>query len=500
MNAMTRRMTKAVLVVVMAAGLCPVADAEPRTHYDVDKAPWPCWRGPYGSGSAPSTGLELVDDLNKARPAWKSGDVIPPSSPPGGRQKSSIRTAFWSGGYTTPIVAEGRVFLVTWRPAGRKDWFYTEEDLKLSPRDNRNPAGKRSFGSDDLVLCLDAGTGKTLWKRVAGHGLLAKGYKQGVHQGICYYDGKVYAMGTSGLLYALDAATGEPVWEGRTSVFGLVEKRRKSGHSNPGGNRPVIDGSPAAIDGVVAISQGTVTAFDAKTGKQIWADADKKSLRTGSRTMLNFWQHQGRGYFYAAGRLWEAKTGRLCWEIQGAWDGVFSGDFLVAPLKTDEAKDGLVMACYRITPEAYELVWEVPGMGRLPPPTIHDGCVYAMFGEGAAGAKYNRGPTLCIDLLSGEVLAATETSVRAHVYTWGYVPMAADGRVFPNMNRPAMLNADPKDLRYFNGTGHGGENPAEFPPSEATGAAYAGGFLYVRGETKEDGGRIYCYDLRAKTE
>jgi len=80
------------LVLLPAAG---AVAAEPPTD-------WPCWRGPNGDGSAPDPGFKLVDDLAKAKLLWKSEEPIP---------SNAERIDSWRAGYSSPIFADGRVFL-----------------------------------------------------------------------------------------------------------------------------------------------------------------------------------------------------------------------------------------------------------------------------------------------------------------------------------------------------------------------------------------------------
>jgi hypothetical protein len=65
-------------------------------------AAWPCWRGPLGGGVAPDPGVKLVDDFTKAKLVWTSEDQIPYGYETRGG---------WQGGYSSPVVADGRVFL-----------------------------------------------------------------------------------------------------------------------------------------------------------------------------------------------------------------------------------------------------------------------------------------------------------------------------------------------------------------------------------------------------
>jgi hypothetical protein len=71
--------------------------------------------------------------------------------------------------------------------------------------------------ADDVVVCLDAATGTVVWKRVfARCGLNLNGFDASGAQPLltpCAADGVVYAMGTAGRVYAMEAETGDVLWE-----------------------------------------------------------------------------------------------------------------------------------------------------------------------------------------------------------------------------------------------------------------------------------------------
>jgi outer membrane protein assembly factor BamB len=508
-----KRMRTVAILFLVAAVAAPLGASQPsggatsgpatseRTHYeDVRRAPWPCWRGPYGNGTAPEAGVELVEDLAEARLVWQSEDRIPHSSPH--TETRGGTAGSWGAGYGSPIVAEGKVFLACWRPAGRADWTYTEADRTTHwLRRGRNPVLERTdAAADDVVFCIDAQVGTTLWKRVfPRRGILHAGYKQGCHQTPCYWDGKVYVPGSAGALYCLSAADGRTLWEAKVEPqFAALEACREAGKPMPGG-RPMVWGAPAAVDGVVAVSNGRANAFDAETGERRWTDAAPRSLATTGRLMPVVWQHEGAGYFIFGGRMFEARTGRLCWAVprepEASTAAAVSGDTLVLAYRAgggqknerDEwAENG--MSGFRISPEKAEPLWQLP----MPPPhgaqiqpvSIYKGHVYGEIRRHPDGTP---GPNLCcVELETGRIVAA----IPRGGFRGGYNPLVADGR-FLAMNGPlTMLAAEPSAFRILTERWDG-------PWSESTSLAYADGFLYFRGERGSDG-RLYCYDLRRR--
>ncbi len=129
-------------------------------------------------------------------------------------------------------VAEGRVFFgssVDGRvycrnlTTGREEWaFFTNGPIRLAPM---IADGKLFIGSDDgCAYCLDAGTGKLVWKLRAGPNdeeILARGrmisrwpVRTGVlvEEGIAYFGAGVFPHETV-YLYAVEAGSGKVLWK-----------------------------------------------------------------------------------------------------------------------------------------------------------------------------------------------------------------------------------------------------------------------------------------------
>ncbi|MCZ6855676.1 MAG: PQQ-binding-like beta-propeller repeat protein, partial [Gammaproteobacteria bacterium] len=117
-----------------------------------------------------------------------------------------------------------------------------------------------------IAYALDAASGEEIWRFdpdvPPGH---ARRSCCGViSRGLAVYQGRVYLATLDGRLLALDAATGNPVWE----VDTIVDHERNYS----------ITGAPRAAAGKIYIGnggaefgvRGYVTAYDAETGEQAW--------------------------------------------------------------------------------------------------------------------------------------------------------------------------------------------------------------------------------------
>ena len=156
------------------------------------------------------------------------------------------------------------------------------------------------------VFAVDAVTGEELWywdakaDRVRG----ALACCDVVNRGVALYDGKVYVGVIDGRLVALDAASGEPVWDVQTTPL----------------DEPyTITGAPRVVDGKVVIGnggaelgvRGFVSAYDAGSGALVWRTYtvpgdpslpfESEAIAEAARTWSGEWWRQGGG-----GTAWDS--------------------------------------------------------------------------------------------------------------------------------------------------------------------------------------------------
>jgi quinohemoprotein ethanol dehydrogenase len=116
------------------------------------------------------------------------------------------------------------------------------------------------------VFAIKATTGEPLWQydpKVPGE-WGRRACCDVVNRGVAVYNGRVYVGSLDGRLIALDATTGEELWQ----VDTLIDRERFY----------TITGAPRVANGKVYIGnggaefgvRGYVTAYDAKTGEQAW--------------------------------------------------------------------------------------------------------------------------------------------------------------------------------------------------------------------------------------
>jgi len=495
--------TMATILLALFAGAPAWAgeSAEAQTPYDVKLAPWPCWRGPYFNGSAPDQGIELIDDLGKAKLLWKSDVPIPAGHP------SKATRGYWAGGYCSPIVAQGRVYVAYWTPPGRTDYAWTEadKDPKHSYGRSRNPTNNRDdLTADDVLHCFDAQTGKTIFRTVlSGKGLMRPECKSGSHLTPCWWDGKVYFSGSAGRNYCIDATTGEPLWDAETGMSKTQDAGKKDGKANFRNANRVNRAAPVAIDDVVAIADGTtLIGYDAANGTVLWQTPKME----GNTSVATPWLHggpstgsgQAKAYFICKGRLMEAKTGKVLWAISdppGAAPSAVADDILVMPNRGGTYRNGMSdekappksMTAFRISPEKHEQLWQL----AYPTPHGSQGNPGYIYRRYAYGRTYKNPLTgereecfVRVPLATGkpEVLAMGH-----RIAILGYSPIAFEG---------FLLAGDAKKFLAVGGAGKPEIKPGPGPAANSTSCAYADGLLYFRTESNTDA-RLVCYDLHA---
>ena len=162
---------------------------------------YPQWRGPFYNGSGPSSGHTLVDDLTQSRIAWRSEAATPDSW-----IWSKTLSPLFGAGFSSPVIRDERLYVAYYMPSG------TAVDTAQVAR--LDVPVKWLIDADNVVLCVDAVTGATLWKTTfPGRGLNYNLRLSGPHMTPCATEDAVYLVGSLGDVYGLDAVTGGLRWQ-----------------------------------------------------------------------------------------------------------------------------------------------------------------------------------------------------------------------------------------------------------------------------------------------
>ena len=217
-----------------------------------------------------------------------------------------------------------------------------------------------------IVHAIDARTGKRLWTfdpkvaREAGY----KGCCDVVNRGVALWGGKVFVGAYDGRLIALDAATGEVIWEKDT----VIDRSRPY----------TITGAPRVFKGKVIIGnggaeygvRGYVSAYDAATGALKWrwftvpGDPSKPFEDASMAKAAKTWD--------PSGRYWEAGGGGTAWDtlafdpqLNLMYVGTGNGSPWARSKRSPAGGDNLYLASIvALNPDTGKYVWhyqETPG-------------------------------------------------------------------------------------------------------------------------------------------
>jgi outer membrane protein assembly factor BamB len=284
--------------------------------------PWPMASGPYGNYlPLQDENVEFVDDLSAAKLLWESkcdhfGWVKTTSNMAGTIYGDHMKGHPGSG--ATPIVADGKIFHSSFRASGplelgrNVDTYvksYRERKGSVDPDRVRFLRESVRLPAEDIVFALDVETGKLAWEAIEPGGVnLAAGKRDIWKPSPVYLDGKVFALGTTGMIRAYNATSGEKLWETshplmRDKILSdLAAAKSRVGHGRNALSYQ-FDRDLFAVDGrVIVPSFGDPIGLDVETGKVVWRLSGKKNERIqGTFSNPGIWRHDDKHYLVYAG-------------------------------------------------------------------------------------------------------------------------------------------------------------------------------------------------------
>jgi outer membrane protein assembly factor BamB len=393
---------------------------------------WPQWRGPSRNGISAEKGL-LAE--------W-----------PAGGPKLVWQVSGLGGGYATPAVAGGRIFLMA------------------------------NKGLDDeFVTALSAKDGKVLWStRIGKVGNPDQKPNFPAARSTPTVEGTVlYAIGSDGDLVCLDVASGKIRWQKslRTDFAGSVPTWAYA-------ESPLIDGDVLAC--VPGGDTATIVALDKKTGTVIWKSAIPNGGMAGYASLVVHTVGGVKQYIaYMANGLVavEARTGKFLWRYDKT-----KGSMGMS-IQTPTAVDDIVYSgASRVGGGAVRL--KVAQGGVTAEEIYFDTKLPTAIGGTVLVGGYLYGTNqsaMCVDVKTG-AMKWNERSIGAASVTY------ADGRIYLHgeNGEMALVEATPDAYKE-----KGRFMPPTPPSHKAMEQAWeypviADGKLYVR-----DADLLWCYDIRA---
>jgi outer membrane protein assembly factor BamB len=310
--------------------------------------------------------------------------------------------------------------------------------------------------SEDMVYCLSADTGKTLWKTPIG----SQWYWYACSTTPAIAGGKCYLWNSQGRIYCLDAKEGKELWKSESNGSATFNHNRSS--------------SVLLIDGLaVADGEQGLHAVNAQDGKLAWSLKQFPSPQASAMA----WAKDGKNYILinAGGQLacLEPKDGKVKWTLKSGNSAAppsTDGDF--AALCTSEP--GLIG--YTLSADGAKEAWKQPFIDTHTGVIIKDGYVYAV---GCAFQEPGKGRAVCIDQKSGTI-AWEQTLGPAQLST----PLLADGKIIAvNGSELVVFKATPEKFVLV--------GKANLGLEKWSSPAFADGKVFLR-----TAAGVVCYDLR----
>ena len=440
--------TRVVLVVTLLAAVVVLSSTTGASK----TGNWPQWRGPEGQGISGETGLPVEWSATK-NIKWK--------------------TAIAGRGHSSPIVWGNKIFLTTALDGVVIPGAKPGVTHKLL--DGTDFVHPDAVGADRKhtfkIICLDRGTGKILWERVAYEGSVAdsRHQKASFASSTPATDGKyVFAFfGTEGL-YAFDYS-GKLVWKQSLGTLGTA--------SVGYGVSPILFKDLVIMQCDDSGGKSFIAAFDKKTGKQAWRTERKVDVtwsspvlvRVGTRTEL---------IASAAEAIvaYDPATGKELWRHKGLESNAVPTPVVLKDLVvvTSGSPKKVALALKAggsgdVTGTS-QLVWSYnKGTAYVPSPILYGDYLYLMTGNGSIS---------CLQASTGKVEYEGARVPKPTMFTAS--PVAYEGMILLTSEEgdTFVLKAGPQhEVLRTNSLGE----PVYASP------AIADGRIFIRGEQN-----IYC--------
>jgi glucose dehydrogenase len=316
-------------------------------------------------GAAPETGDAKADwpapngDLANTRVAWGSKIDADNVTDLGVAWAAKITATGTFGGYaSTPIIADGVVYTQDLNSnvsafdldSGKVKWTKTYDSPSVGPNGVTLGYGHVYGATSTFAFALDADTGKEVWRSQK----LTRNDNEGIDMAPAVFDHtvyvstvpgntkKFYAGNGVGVVWALDADTGDKQWTFNTVPEDLWDPEYKDVNSGGGlWHPPAFDDS-----GRMFINVANPAPWPGTKAKMWGATRPGRNLYTNSVVRL------------------DPKTGKRIWYYQALPHDVFDWDLqlppVIAKLDGDERviSAGKVGYVYVTDPESGKLIWK----------------------------------------------------------------------------------------------------------------------------------------------
>lgn len=454
-----------------------------------------------GSGDVP-----WVDHPEDARLAWVSDLTIPTSRGPNTRGRANpVEPGMpLSGGWASPLLSGGTVYLPYYRPSGA--------DYALGAGPKSDPLESRRWdmmkiSADEHLHAFDAATGRTKWiLSLKDRGVNWMSFnKGGPGTGAGMNDETIVWIGSTGEVYGADLKTGRLRWMhhiGLRHEMMLGEKRNLLNTRELYGTRNDFQSSVVVVDDVAVVpdhrftktdyryeTQNGLKGMDMKTGRILWTLPEvcgSGRFQQGAQ----IWKTEGKVRVLASDRegtrLIDPRSGKVLAHQPGLvnqhWGLTVGEDLVVGDLITPGGK---VIAAYRYQEgQGFKEAWRLPATYENRPGggVYREGLFYLQVHDPVQ-------MVVCVEAQSGKVLGEAKAPIGGGEHSPFLVGEGAHLLAAKDRTKGLlMFQADPKSFatstRHWNLTLATGYCGSVVP-------AVGGGHLFIR--TPD---RICAYDMR----
>jgi outer membrane protein assembly factor BamB len=392
----------------------------------------------------------------------------------------SLHAADWPtfrGGDRTDISKETGL-LKKWPAEGpKKLWVFDQAGLGYSGyaivAGTLYTMGANEDG-EELVIAVDANTGKEKWRSVVGP-RLANGWGDGPRSTPTVDADRVYAMGGKGDLACLSAKHGKELWKasmteagGKVPGWGYCES-------------PLIDGSNVIC--TPGGPQGTMLALDKMSGKKVWQSeawtdgAQYASVIAadfgGKHQLIQLTQQNFAGI--------DAKDGKVIWQVP------FPGKTAVIPTPIFSNGQVYVAAGYGVGCKSVKLGSSEPEVLYENQNMVNHHGGVILVGDYLYGYS-DKGGWTCQDFKTGEVKWSDKSLGKGAVH-------CADGMLYlveENTGTIALIEASPSGWNEKGRFTLDPQSPQRNPKGKVwTHPVVSNGKLYLR-----DQELLFCFDVK----
>ena len=352
---------------------------------------WPSFYGAMTGCAGPSYGKPMIADLSQAMPLWRSEADSLSGWGTGVDARYADRAAHGTlcGGSSSPVVADGIVYLYHYRPSG--DVMPEGKDAEVLAKFKVHPVehdSMRRFYSktaDVVVTAIDGATGKTVWQSVSPS-------KQGNYQTHKWRGANPTPAVANGVLVVADYSRGLHAYDAKTGELKWTRGGANSVQKDSAPVGPVISGSVVVYQNI---------GLDLHTGRELW-----KTPKDGSPRRMIIGGKERVLIVGPTSSLVDPATGQTFWtsdvvekdKLRTVAMPVCEGDKMVAYFATTDAQTGKV-AAYTVTETGIKRAWESEQ-------ATWDENLFLAISKGRVYAAHRDEGPRCLDLATGKTLGA----------------------------------------------------------------------------------------------